>query len=290
MPASYEIEKEFNPTSDVVLKYMTNLSKRTERNILIYYSGFLQYPNSNSTAICDEDMQGFMNAFYKLDKAKGLDLILHTPGGSVAAAESLGNYMRSVFSNNINCYVPHMAMSCGTMLAFACRKIFMGKSSSLGPTDPAFGRDRVDAVIEEFEMAKEDISKNPNLALLWQPILTKNYTLGFYGECVKAKKLSEEVSRNWLETGMFKDDQDKSTKVKKILDVFNSHQETKIHDRRIPIERAKELGLDVNQLEDDADLQDLIMSIHHSLFIAMKKHQWGRCIINQNGNGQMYPV
>jgi ClpP class serine protease len=86
--------------------------------------------------INDEDKNGFMLCIHKLDKSKGLDLFLHTPGGSGAATESLVHYLRQIFGNDIRAFVPQLAMSAGTIIACACKEIFMGKHSNLGPVDP----------------------------------------------------------------------------------------------------------------------------------------------------------
>ena len=42
-----------------------------------------------------------MQAVYGLDKTKGLDLILHTPGGNTAATESIVHYLRAIFGTDI---------------------------------------------------------------------------------------------------------------------------------------------------------------------------------------------
>lgn len=47
-----------------------------------------------------------MAVIHKLDKDKGLDLILHTPGGDVAATESIIDYLQSIFKDNIRVIVP----------------------------------------------------------------------------------------------------------------------------------------------------------------------------------------
>ena len=63
-------------------KYMDNLEKYTGRNVIAYYSAWLTKNNAVNTDINDIDMTGFMNAIKGLDCSRGLDLILHTPGGS----------------------------------------------------------------------------------------------------------------------------------------------------------------------------------------------------------------
>ena len=130
---------------DVVRRnYLALLHQRTGRNVIVYYSGWLQKGHLESAGfrgfgIDDSDKNGFMATIHKLDRAKGLDLILHTPGGEVAATESIVDYLRSMFGTDIRAIIPQLAMSAGTMIACSCREIVMGKQSSLGPIDPQFG-------------------------------------------------------------------------------------------------------------------------------------------------------
>lgn len=77
-----------------------------------------------------------MNALYKMDASKGLDLILHTPGGDTAATQSIVNYLYNFFNGDIRVIVPLTSMSAGTMIACASKEIIMAKHSNLGPVDP----------------------------------------------------------------------------------------------------------------------------------------------------------
>lgn len=85
--------KETGITYDVLRrKYLKNLFQKTQRNIIIYYSGWLQRADprlSPVLSINDNDKNAFMTAIHDLDRTKGLDLVLHTPGGDLAATESL---------------------------------------------------------------------------------------------------------------------------------------------------------------------------------------------------------
>src|SRR5579872_3668549 len=80
----------------IVNKYLMQLYELTGRNIIIYYAGFLSKPEINS-AITDDDKNGFMVAIHKLDRSKGLDLFLHTPGGDISATQSLVDYLHKMF-------------------------------------------------------------------------------------------------------------------------------------------------------------------------------------------------
>lgn len=63
------------------LELLQLLSQKTGRNIITYYSAWLTKPNIANLDIVDGDKNAFMQAIYRMDKKKGLDLILHTPGG-----------------------------------------------------------------------------------------------------------------------------------------------------------------------------------------------------------------
>ena len=87
------------PLDDIRHKYLDIMYQYTGRNVIAYYSGFLQ--RNGSVEIDDNDTNAFMQAINGLDKSKGLDLILHTPGGGIAATESIVSYLRAVFGNDI---------------------------------------------------------------------------------------------------------------------------------------------------------------------------------------------
>ena len=103
-------------------KYLAQLNQHTTRNVIAYYSGFLSKPEVSGLGINDEDKNGFMMAIHKMDRSKGLDLILHSPGGNIAAIQSIVNYLHKMFDNNIRAIIPQIAMSAGTMIACACRE------------------------------------------------------------------------------------------------------------------------------------------------------------------------
>ena len=161
--------------ADVVRRrYIKALHELTNRNVVVYYSAFLHRQGPEhffNTQINDEDKHGFMAVFARLDFSKGLDLILHSPGGDVAATESIIDYLRSKFGDNIRAIVPQISMSGGTMIALAAREILMGSHSNLGPIDPQIGGRPAIAILKEFERAAAEIAADPNKALLWQPIL-----------------------------------------------------------------------------------------------------------------------
>lgn len=98
------------PVDAVRRKYLKELYDYTGRNIIAYYSGFLSKPHILQTDIDDEDKNGFMMATHRVDRSNGLDLMLHTAGGSIAATQSIVNYLHKMFGNyegnySSNCHV-----------------------------------------------------------------------------------------------------------------------------------------------------------------------------------------
>lgn len=87
-----KVNSQGNHALDVVRrKYLKSIQKHTGRNVIAYYSGWLQRPNSPDASVNDKDISGFMLNINKLERNKGLDLLLHTPGGNLAATEALVN-------------------------------------------------------------------------------------------------------------------------------------------------------------------------------------------------------
>jgi ATP-dependent protease ClpP protease subunit len=286
MPSWHEILNEISrsgSTHDVIRrKYITELSDKSGRNTIIYYSGWLQKPELAGTEVNDNDKNGFMTVIHQLDRTKGLDLILHTPGGEVAATESLIDYLKAMFGDNIRAIVPQLAMSAGTMIACACKEIIMGKHSSLGPVDPQFRGIPAHGIKEEFERAYNEIKKDQAKIPIWQPILAK-YPPAFVGECEKAIDWSTEIVTDCLITGMFKDEKDANAKAKRIVSEIGDHALTKSHSRHLSARRCKEIGLKIIELENDHEFQEKVLSVHHACIHTLSSTPAFKLIENQNG-------
>lgn len=282
-----------NPLDIVRRKYLKIMYEYTGRNVIAYYSGFLQKPKGN-ISIDDNDKNAFMQTVYRLDKTKGLDLILHTPGGNTAATESIVHYLKSIFGNNIRVFVPQIAMSGGTMIALAAKEIVMGKQSNIGPIDPQFGGMSCAGVIEEFNNAVEEIKVNPSSAPLWQMIISK-YHPTFLGDCQKAIDWSNNMVEEWLCNNMLSANNDPRGDAKRIVEKLGSHKETYTHSKHIHIEECKQLGIAVNPLEElekrelngCKDLQDCVLTIHHTYMHTFSISNAVKIVENHLGNAMI---
>ncbi len=268
---------------DVVRReYLRLLHEHTGRNVIIYYSAWLQKPNLGGSEVSDADKNGFMTVIHKLDRTKGLDLILHTPGGETAATESLVDYLRSIFGKDIRAIVPQLALSAGTMIACACKEIVMGKHSSLGPIDPQFRGIPAHGVVEEFQRAFDEIKQDQMKMAVWQPILAK-YQPTLVGECEKAMKWSFEMTKEWLLTGMLSGDPEAEPKAEAILKELTDHALTKSHARHLSAAKCQAIGLRVVRLEENQDFQEAVLSVHHACIHTLSSTPAYKIIENHLG-------
>jgi hypothetical protein len=270
-------------THDIIRrKYLSELHKLTGRNIIVYYSGWLQKRGLDGVDINDADKNGFMTVIHDLDRKAGLDLILHTPGGEAAATESLVDYLRAMFGTNIRAVVPQIAMSAGTMIACACREIIMGLQSNLGPIDPQFRGIPAHGIVEEFQRAIRECKADPAKIPIWQAIIAK-YSPTLIGESEKAIEWANEMVRDWLLTGMFKRVRGGKAKVAQIVSDLSDHALTKSHGRHLPIARCKQIGLRIVELEKDPELQDAVLSVHHACIHTLGATPAFKLIENHKG-------
>lgn len=263
-------------------KYLQLLHQKTGRNIIAYYSGFLSKPGIAQQDINDEDKNGFMMAVHKLDKKLGLDLILHTPGGGIAATESIVNYLHKMFKKDVRAIVPQIAMSAGTMIACSCTKILMCEHSNLGPIDPHLNGVPAKGVITEFKRALKEIKSDPTSVRTWEPIL-RQYRPTFLGQCEHAIKWSNQFVEDHLKAVMFKGDPQAKKKAKAITRSLLDYQRNRTHNRHFHLEDCIKMGLAVERIEDDNDLQDLVLTVHHCYMHSLMNTPAFKIIENHNG-------
>jgi ClpP class serine protease len=104
------------------------------------------------------DSEEVLRAIQLTDDEVPLDIVLHTPGGLVLAATQIARAIQG-HKGKVTVYVPHYAMSGGTLIALAADEIVMCEHSVLGPVDPQLGElpaASLIKVIEEKPLAEVD--------------------------------------------------------------------------------------------------------------------------------------
>src|SRR6202163_3558949 len=96
------------------------------------------------------DSEAVLRAIHMTDDDVPLDLVLHTPGGLVLAAMQIARAIHD-HKAKVTVFVPHHAMSGGTLIALAADEIVMCKHSVLGPIDPQLGQSPAASLLKVIE-------------------------------------------------------------------------------------------------------------------------------------------
>lgn len=325
MASWQEISEEIRNAKDnyetIRHKYLQEFRElRKGRNVIAYYSGFL-HNSSLNCGIDDRDLIAFMSLSIGkreegevkgprdgVEHSKGLDLILHTPGGNVTVVERIMNFLYGLYGleidNSIEVFVPQLAMSAGTMVACGASIIHMGQYSSLGPIDPHYENTPTWAILDEFDRFQSDVSKNPKKYFAWKPIVSK-YEPGYIEQLRQVNEASKEIVKGLLtrDKGMFhglKSEEERQIMAEQIADKLSDYKRFKLHGRQISIKQCEDIGLRVHDLavapqpaegeepsRDDEDHQDKVksalLSYHHACDHTLRDKPISKFVENHLG-------
>lgn len=169
------------------------------------------------------DSEVILRAIKLTDKNIPIDIILHTPGGLVLASEQIANALKK-HQAKVTVFVPHYAMSGGTLIALAADEIVMDENAVLGPLDPQLGTKPAASILKILE--QKPIEKISDETLILADL---------------AQKAISQIKN--LIINLLKDKMD-LTKAEQLAETLASGKWT--HDYPITVEEAKELGLNVN--------------------------------------------
>lgn len=304
MPTLNEIQNEIIQIKDsaqdeIRRKYLKAVADYTKRDTIIYASAFTSHkaPEVPSLvmAVTLDDVQNFMAALHGL-KGKELDLILHSPGGSMEAADQIVQYLRSKY-DHIRAIIPQNAMSAATMIACACDEIIMGKHSAICPIDPqvTFPTQTgsftapAQAILDEFEQAKAEVTANPAVAPIWVSKV-QAYPHGFLNLCKSTLDRSVVKVAEWLNTYMFKKENADDPIGVEIAEWLGNAREHKTHGRPINIATAISKGLHVEELEKDQEFQERLLSAFHATMVTFDVTPCVKMVENHEGRGRFLRV
>lgn len=129
---------------------------------------FLGFPLARFIDI--QDSEQILRAIKLTDPKVPIDLILHTPGGLVLAAEQIANAL-SKRTAPVTVIVPHYAMSGGTMIALAADEILMDENAVLGPVDPQVNNQPAVSILSVLD--RKDINRVDDETLIHADIARK---------------------------------------------------------------------------------------------------------------------
>jgi len=169
------------------------------------------------------DSEEVLRAIHLTDPEIPIDLVLHTPGGLVLAATQIA---RAIFTRKgkVTVFVPHYAMSGGTLLALAADEIVMSDYAVLGPVDPQLGEYPAASILKAAHQKPVAEIDDKTLIL--------------------ADQAEKAIAQMRYEVGELLADRYPSEKAEEIAKLMTSGTWT--HDYPITCERARSLGLPVN--------------------------------------------
>ena len=273
-PEYYSEQSDFHSDSPSVPEPRTPFFKATNADRYHRKDIILQIQErSNCRLICfvtgsrpecminKDDTIPFVDLLHNIRKGENIDLLLHTIGGSVDAAEKLIRLVRSrVGEGQLRVIVPELAKSAGTVMVLGADCVVMSDASELGPIDPQMpfpdsrGTVRWHSVQNYLDAYKEHydtISEHPeNVAarIMLQKIDPDTVKL-----CQAAKDRARQSAESLLRDGMFRhNDGNFTLTVSELLDTARWLS----HSQMISWQDAQDpnIGLKIRYLEQDNDL------------------------------------
>jgi len=142
------------------------------------------------SSISIEDSEAVLRAIRLTPEDQPIDVILHTPGGLVLAAEQIAKALVQRKAK-VTAFVPHYAMSGGSLIALAADEIVMDPNAVLGPVDPQIGNWPAGSIVKLPELKKPAVISDEMLILVDVAAKARIQVAVFVAE-VLAKRLPRE--------------------------------------------------------------------------------------------------
>lgn len=247
---------------------LRSIRERFGTPLICYMSGI-------AALISRDDTVFLVDLLHNLQRGCDLDLLLHTPGGDIDAAEKLILMLQTwVGKARLRVIVPDFAKSAGTLMALGSDRIVMSDASELGPIDPQVilndGRGNriahsVQTYLDAYEQYAASLHKDPNDAVA-KMMLSKldPATLKLF-EAVRdrARTLAEQL----LNRGMFR------TKAGNFTEIAGRLIDTKkwlAHGQMISYQDAKSMGLNIEYLAFSSEEWQAYWSVYCLQRLAVK--------------------
>jgi len=212
------------------LATMRNIEKKRGSRVITMIHrqetmSFLGFPVARYIDI--EDSEQVLRAVRMTPAEMPIDLVLHTPGGLVLASEQIACALKR-HKGKVTVFVPHYAMSGGTLVSLAADEIVMDPDAVLGPVDPQLGSPQ-SGYFPAASILKALEQPNPN---------REDHTI-IMGDV--AKKAIQQVNTTVYELLLEHQSPERAAELAKM---FSEGRWT--HDYPISFEEAREMGLPVS--------------------------------------------
>lgn len=241
------------------------------RSVVAYYTSF-----NHDVEINDPDVAMMEDVLIGTDASKGLTLIVCSPGGSALAAERLVNVCRQYSNDDFEVIIPKQAKSAATLVSFGSNKIYMSRTSELGPVDPQIFQKTVDGyrfvpadlIIGSYrKLMKEAIACKGNADPYLQQLTV--YDPRTIAQIERDQKLGKDIAVSVLQKKMLKGKS--KTEILRKIRPFTDAGITGSHGRPIFIDTARACDLKVEEIDINSTLWTLIMELHVRAEMAVSR-------------------
>ena len=186
----------------------------TGRTLICFVSG-------NKCVIDDDDIMPFADLLHNVQPNHDVDLLLHTKGGSVDAAEKLMGMLRSLVGTaKLRIIVPDFAKSAGTLMVLGADSVVMSDMSELGPIDPQaplFGIwQSVQNYLDAYKEHEKTLKADPNN--IAAQIMLQKLDPATLKLCEVAMDRARQAAEKLLKRGMFRNGGNWSKTARELLD------------------------------------------------------------------------
>lgn len=234
----------------------------------------LCYVAGNRAQVDRIDTLGFVDMLHNVNPGDPIDLLLHTPGGDVDAAEKLIGLVRSATGEEgqLRVIIPDYAKSAGTLMALGANSIVMSDSSELGPIDPQVssrdgnGSDLVYSVLtylNAYDAARRALRDAPD-------DLAARITFEKFDPTIVRKFQSvRDRARSFAENLLKRRGKNFSKIASELMDI-NKYQS---HGQMIGWETANEMGLTISYMPSNDPVWRKYWALYCHLRLAIESEQ-----------------
>ncbi|MBI4369246.1 MAG: hypothetical protein HY547_03340 [Elusimicrobia bacterium] len=246
------------------------IEAKTKNTLLVYFANIFQA----GSEINPSDIGAFGDLLDKVSQTP-VDLFIHSPGGDIDVAEKIILMCRRK-ATRFRIIVPNLAKSAATLIALGTDEIVMGYTSELGPIDPQIRHTLSDgstqvypaqSFLDGLEDIKAKVKNEGGLSPAYFPLLN-NLDPALLDFCHKAIERSKEFAKKWLKQGMLKLN---PTKAEQIAEKLCEKKLYLSHGMVIDVKEAKNLGLNVHELQPEDELWKLYWLLYIRYDVACRR-------------------
>ena len=226
------------------------IQARTGCRLICYVGG-----SRPECMINPNDTLHFVDLLHNIHEGENIDLLLHTIGGDVDAAEKLIRLVRSkVAHGQLRVIVPEFAKSAGTVMVLGADCVVMSDTSELGPIDPqmrlSVGWQSVQNYLDAYDEHYKQVMENPDNGAA--RIMLGKIDPDTVKLCQAVMARARQLAEGLLRQGMFRNGGNYTQTVSELLDT----KQWLSHAQMISWEAAKHsrIGLNIEYLKQDNDL------------------------------------